>query len=207
MRRQSIKAQPLCLAEYRPARAPQPVGNLPHRMCGPQGDEFAKLLVGPTGHCGLGRGGPQRHLSCLRFAPRLLQSHFFHMKALLTLTAAHFARSELRSDLPSALAALGAEELRLDVRQPHVVGPAVSIDLDVMAATMVAAVDQHVARAGCAHLAEGDLLRVGRHGFRHDSSTPNISHFRSRSRCRWSVRSYADLRVCAIQRRMPRRRL
>ena len=103
-----------------------------------------------------------------------LQSHFFHMKALLTLTAAHLGRSELRSDLPSALAALGAEELRLDVRQPHVVGPAVSIDLDVVAATMVAAVDQHVAGAGFAHLAEGDLLRVGRHGFRDDPSTPNI---------------------------------
>jgi hypothetical protein len=77
--------------------------------------------------------------------------------------------------------ALGAQDLRLDVGGPDVIGPAVSIDLDVMAATMVAAVDQLVADAGGAHLAEGDLLRVGRHGFRHDSSTPNISHFRSRS--------------------------
>jgi len=31
----------------------QPFGNLQHRMCGPQGGEFAELLVGPTGHCSL----------------------------------------------------------------------------------------------------------------------------------------------------------
>jgi hypothetical protein len=33
----------------------------------------------------------------------------------------------------------------------------------MMAAAMIAAIDQHVAHAGCAHLAEGDLLRGGCH--------------------------------------------
>jgi hypothetical protein len=28
---------------------------------------------------------------------------------------------------------------------------------------VIAAIDQHIADAGCAHVAEGDLLRVGRH--------------------------------------------
>ena len=35
----------------------------------------------------------------------------------------------------------------------------VSVGFDVMAAAVVVAVDQHVAHAGFAHLAEGDLLR------------------------------------------------
>ena len=33
-----------------------------------------------------------------------------------------------------------------------------------VAAAMVPAIDQHVTLAGCAHLAEGDLLRIGSHG-------------------------------------------
>ena len=33
-------------------------------------------------------------------------------------------------------------------------------ETDVMAAAMIAAIDQHIANAGGAHLAEGDFLRV-----------------------------------------------
>jgi hypothetical protein len=33
-----------------------------------------------------------------------------------------------------------------------------------VAAAVIAAIDQHIAHAGFAHLAEGDFLRVGRHG-------------------------------------------
>jgi hypothetical protein len=33
---------------------------------------------------------------------------------------------------------------------------AVGVGLDVMAPAMIAAIDQHIANAGCAHLAEGD---------------------------------------------------
>ncbi len=73
----SIQAQPLCLAAYRPARAVQPFDKLRHRMCGPQGDEFAKLLVGPTGHCGLGHGGPQRHVPCLQNSRRDFRDRIF----------------------------------------------------------------------------------------------------------------------------------
>ena len=52
VRRQSIQAQPLCLAAYRPARAVQPFDNLRHRVCWPQGDKLAEFLVGPAGHLG-----------------------------------------------------------------------------------------------------------------------------------------------------------
>ena len=58
-------------------------------------------------------------------------------------------------------AAHAADEARFDVGEPGIVAPAVSAGLDVMAAAMIAAVDQHVTDAGCAHLAEGDLLRAG----------------------------------------------
>ena len=58
--------------------------------------------------------------------------------------------------LHAALAAGGADKIRL-------VGPVVGGDLDVVAATMIAAIDQHLADAGCAHF-KGDLLRVGCHG-------------------------------------------
>jgi len=63
-----------------------------------------------------------------------------------------------RSHFRAALAAGGAE-VRLDVRQPHMIRPAVCADRDVMAAAMIAAIDQHLAHAGCAQFAEGDLLR------------------------------------------------
>jgi hypothetical protein len=43
------------------------------------------------------------------------------------------------------------------------IGPAVGANLDVMAATMVAAIDQHAANTGIAHFPER-FLRVGGHG-------------------------------------------
>ena len=46
---------------------------------------------------------------------------------------------------------------RASIRQPDVVGPAVGVGFDVMAAAMIAAIDQDLAHAGCAHLAEGDF--------------------------------------------------
>jgi hypothetical protein len=50
VRPQTIQPQPFCLAAYRPARAMQLFDKFRHRVCRPQGDEFAKFLVGPTGH-------------------------------------------------------------------------------------------------------------------------------------------------------------
>ena len=55
-------------------------------------------------------------------------------------------------------------EIRFNIRQPDVIGPAVGTDLDVVTAAVIAAIDQHIADAGCAHLAEGDFRLVGRHG-------------------------------------------
>jgi hypothetical protein len=70
-----------------------------------------------------------------------------------------FSAVKLRPDLPAALAAHLTEELRLDVREP-LVSPAVSIDLEMMRAVVIPAIDQHIVHAHLAHLAEGDLLRV-----------------------------------------------
>jgi hypothetical protein len=39
-----------------------------------------------------------------------------------------------------------------------VIGPAIGTDLDVMAATMISAIDQHVADAGGAHFTEGVIF-------------------------------------------------
>jgi hypothetical protein len=44
------------------------------------------------------------------------------------------------------------------------IGPAVGADLDMVAATVIPAIDQHIADAGCAHFAEGDFGVVGGHG-------------------------------------------
>jgi hypothetical protein len=41
------------------------------------------------------------------------------------------------------------------------IGPALSADLDVVAATMIAAINQNIAHAGGAHFAERDFLLVG----------------------------------------------
>jgi len=46
-------------------------------------------------------------------------------------------RLEQRPDIGATFAADGADEIRLDVRQPHMVRPAVGTDLDVMATTVV----------------------------------------------------------------------
>ena len=58
----------------------------------------------------------------------------------------------------AAPAAGRAGEARLDIRQPHMIRPAVGADLDVMAAFVVAAIDQNVAHAGFAHFAESDFF-------------------------------------------------
>jgi hypothetical protein len=51
------------------------------------------------------------------------------------------------------------------VRYPtaDMIGPAVGADLDAMAASVIAAIDQRIAHARCAHFAERDFLLGGRH--------------------------------------------
>ena len=72
---------------------------------------------------------------------------------------------KVRSDIRATLAADLAHEPVLDVGQPKVIRPEVGADPDVVAAVMIAAIDQHIADAGGTHLAEGNLLRVvGGHG-------------------------------------------
>jgi hypothetical protein len=74
----------------------------------------------------------------------------------------HARLRKFRPDIRAAFAAAGADEAGLDVGQSDVVAPAARIGLDVMAAAVIAAIDQHIAATALAHLAEGDLLRRGR---------------------------------------------
>jgi hypothetical protein len=62
-----------------------------------------------------------------------------------------FCRRLNDGHLPNYLRSLSAGEARFDVREPHIVGPAVGADLDVMATAVIPAIDQHIADAGNAH--------------------------------------------------------
>jgi hypothetical protein len=66
--------------------------------------------------------------------------------------------SETRPQVGVAFAA--GSEARFDIRQPDIIAPALGADLDVVAEGVVAAIDQHIADAGCSHVVEGDLLRL-----------------------------------------------
>ena len=71
---------------------------------------------------------------------------------------------EIRSNVSTALAASAADELRLNIRQPDIVGPGIAAQRYRVTAAVVRAVDQDAANAAVAHLAEADLGRaVGRH--------------------------------------------
>jgi len=48
------------------------------------------------------------------------------------------------------------------------------VDVDVMAAMVIAAIDQHIVDFGFARLAEGDLLLIGRHGLRFVVNRPTL---------------------------------
>jgi hypothetical protein len=58
-----------------------------------------------------------------------------------------------------------------------VIRPEVGADPDVVAAMMIAAINQHIADAGNAHLAEGDLLRGGRHGIPNWNSEETVPRY------------------------------
>jgi hypothetical protein len=53
---------------------------------------------------------------------------------------------------------------RARCRTGHMIRPAIGVHRGRMGAAMVPAIDQHAANTGIAHFAEGDLLRVVRHG-------------------------------------------
>jgi hypothetical protein len=67
---------------------------------------------------------------------------------------------EIRPDVGATLAANLADEARLDVRQPHVIGPAVRHHLDRVTAFVIRAIDQQTPHTAGAHLAERDFLRA-----------------------------------------------
>jgi hypothetical protein len=72
------------------------------------------------------------------------------------------ARENFGRTIRAALAAGGADEVRFDVKQPEMIRPAVRAHRNRMRATIVGAIDQHVAHAGGAHVAECDLGLEGR---------------------------------------------
>ena len=78
-----------------------------------------------------------------------------------SLLSTHLGLRKNRPHFRAALAAGGAGESRLDVGEPHMIRPAVGADLDVVPTAVVAAIDQHIADAGCAHVAECDLGLIG----------------------------------------------
>jgi hypothetical protein len=58
---------------------------------------------------------------------------------------------EIRSDFSALNAASLTSEQRLEIGQPHVVRPSIGIDLYVVAAMIIRAVDQQAANAHLAH--------------------------------------------------------
>ncbi|MCK1734381.1 hypothetical protein IVA79_10565 [Bradyrhizobium sp. 138] len=64
---------------------------------------------------------------------------------------------EVRPNVSAAASAALTDELWLDIRQPHLIDPAIRVQSNVMAAM---AIDQHAANAHRAHLAEGNLHRA-----------------------------------------------
>ena len=63
-------------------------------------------------------------------------------------------------DLAASIATGVADQARLDIGQPQLVGPAIGVHHAVMVAMVVAAIDEDAAHAGSAHFAEGDFLRI-----------------------------------------------
>ena len=65
---------------------------------------------------------------------------------------------KVRPDISAALGASRAEETILDIADPEIIRQLVSNHCYVVAASIIAAIDQDAAHAGFAHFAEGDLL-------------------------------------------------
>jgi hypothetical protein len=72
----------------------------------------------------------------------------------------HFIAVEIRPNIATALAAGAANEARLDIGQPHFIGPPIGADRERMRAMKVLAIDQDAAHAGVAHGGTGDLVRA-----------------------------------------------
>jgi len=81
---------------------------------------------------------------------------------------------EVGADVRAFLAACPAGKPRLDVRQPNIVFPWVAADRHRIAASVIRAIDDEIANAGCAHFGECDLR------------TGSLGHPRDRPYCAWS---------------------
>jgi hypothetical protein len=75
-----------------------------------------------------------------------------------TVLAPTYPRVKLRPHLGAALAAACAGKARFDVREPDIISPTVSIGLDAVRTAVIATIDQDIAHAAGAHLAEGDFV-------------------------------------------------
>jgi hypothetical protein len=68
------------------------------------------------------------------------------------LLIAEKSRRFIRAQVSARVATSLADELRLEIRQPHVIRPPVRAERDGMRAMIISIVDQNAANAGGAHL-------------------------------------------------------
>ena len=80
------------------------------------------------------------------FQPMKITASAFNMPTSRypQLAGAHATLRKVRSDIRASLAADLAHEARLDIRQLEFIRPALAADRDVVAAMVIAAVDQHI---------------------------------------------------------------
>jgi hypothetical protein len=64
----------------------------------------------------------------------------------------------VRANIGPTLAARLADKLRLDIRQPHMIRPAIGGQGDRVGAAIVTAEDHHAGHARFSHLSERDFL-------------------------------------------------
>jgi hypothetical protein len=73
---------------------------------------------------------------------------------------------KLRPDFRTTVTTDAADEAGLYIGQADIIRPLIGAQRCRVGAAGIAALDEHIADAGFAHLAEGGLLRGGRHGQR-----------------------------------------
>ena len=71
-----------------------------------------------------------------------------------------FIPIEVRPHIRATMAAGATDETRFNVGQPEIIGPAVTVDGNRMAATVISAIDQQPTDALGTHVSEGDFLRA-----------------------------------------------
>jgi hypothetical protein len=85
---------------------------------------------------------------------------------------------KLRPDFRTTVTTDAADEAGLYIGQADIIRPLIGAQRCRVGAAVIAAIDEHIADAGFAHLAEGGLLRGGRHGQRLVVTLPTFASAR-----------------------------